>query len=108
MSNKLDEIITELIKSLKTTFEDFDGLYLFGTYLDGKMHEDEDIELVAIFEKEQDKTQREHIWRVVGKVEESFDVFIDLHPLTIKEFKKDTELYEEVTETGIFFNKKSF
>ncbi len=108
MSNEVDEVITELIKALKSEFEDFDGLYLFGLYLDGKMHEDEDIEIVAIFNKEQDKTQREHIWRVVGKVEESFDVFIDLHPLTIKEFKKDTELYSEVTENGIFFNKDSF
>lgn len=108
MSNKIDEIVTELITSLKTEFKDFKGLYLFGLYLDGKMHDDEDIEFVAIFDNEQDKSQREHIWRVVGSVEEKFDIFIDLHPLTIKEFKKDADLYEEVTETGIFFNKNSF
>ncbi|MBR1943054.1 nucleotidyltransferase domain-containing protein [bacterium] len=108
MSNKIDEIIVELIKSLKQEYSGFAGIYLFGLYLDGKMHEDEDIELVAIFDKEQDKSKREQIWRIVGKVEETFDVFIDLHPLTINGFKKDEELYEEVTETGIFFNAELF
>ena len=108
MSNKIDEIITTLIKALKENFSDFKGLYLFGLYLDGKMHEDEDIELVAIFDNEQDKTKREEIWRVIGKVEEDFDIFIDLHPLTVQELKKDEELYQEVSEEGIFFNTELF
>ena len=108
MSNKVDEVITSLIKSLKENFSDFKGIYLFGVYLDGKMHEDEDIELVAIFDNEQDKTKREETWRIVGKIEEDFDVFIDLHPLTVKELKKDEELYQEVTEEGIFFNPELF
>ena len=108
MSNKIDEIITTLIKALKENFSDFKGLYLFGLYLDGKMHEDEDIELVAIFDNEQDKTKREEIWRVIGKVEEDFDIFIDLHPLTVQELKKDEELYQVVSEEGIFFNPELF
>lgn len=108
MSNNVDEVITSLIKSLKENFSDFKGIYLFGLYTDGKMHEDEDIELVAIFENEQDKTKREEIWRTVGKVEEDFDVFIDLHPLTVQELKKDEELYQEVSEEGIFFNPELF
>lgn len=108
MSNKIDEVITTLIKALKENFSDFKGLYLFGLYLDGKMHEDEDIELVAIFDNEQDKTKREEIWRAVGTVEEIFDVFIDLHPLTVQELKKDEDLYQEVSEEGIFFNPELF
>ena len=108
MSNKIDDIVTQLIKALKKDFSDFRGVYLFGLYLDGKMHDDEDIELVAIFDNEQDKTKREEIWRAIGKVEEEFDVFIDLHPLTVGELKKDEELYQEVTEEGIFFNSELF
>ena len=108
MSNSIDEIITALIKSFKENFSDFKGIYLFGLYLDGQMHEDEDIELVAIFDNEQDKTKREEIWRAIGKVEEEFDVFIDLHPLTVGELKKDEELYQIVSEEGIFFNPELF
>lgn len=108
MSNKIDEVITSLIKSLKENFSDFKGIYLFGVYLDGKIHEDEDIELVAIFDNEQDKTKREETWRIVGKIEEEFDVFIDLHPLTVQELKKDEELFAEISEEGIFFNSELF
>lgn len=108
MSDKIDEIVVDLIKSLKCEFGEFKGIYLFGLFLDGQMHEDEDIELVAIFDTEQDKSKREQIWRIVGKTEEHFDVFIDLHPLTIQELKKDEELYKEITTEGIFFNAELF
>ncbi|MBR2525149.1 nucleotidyltransferase domain-containing protein [bacterium] len=108
MSDKIDEIVVELIKSLKCEFTDFKGIYLFGLFLDGQMHQDEDIELVAIFDNEQDKTKREQIWRIVGKIEEIFNVFIDLHPLTAEALKKEEELYEEITTEGIFFNAELF
>lgn len=109
MTNKIDDVIIELIKDLKKEYpSDFSGIYLFGLFLDGKMHEDEDIELVAIFNKEQSKEQREKIWRIIGKIEEDFDVFIDLHPHTVQSLKKEEELFEEVSEEGIFFNAELF
>ncbi len=108
MSNKIDDIIIELIKDLKKEYSDFKGIYLFGLFLDGKMHEDEDIELVAIFDEEKIKEQRENIWKIVGKIEEDFDVFVDLHPLTIKELQKEEELFAEITEDGVFFNAELF
>lgn len=108
MSNKIDNIIVELIKDLKKEYSDFKGIYLFGLFLDGKMHEDEDIELVAIFDNEKTKEQRENIWKIIGKIEEDFDVFVDLHPLTVKELKKEEELFEEITEEGVFFNAELF
>ncbi len=108
MSNKIDDIIVELIKDLKNEYSDFKGIYLFGLFLDGKMHEDEDIELVAIFDNEKSKEQRENIWKIIGKIEEDFDVFVDLHPLTVKELKKEEELYQEITEEGVFFNAELF
>ena len=108
MPNSIDDIVVELIKDLKNAYTDFRGIYLFGVYIDGKMHQDEDMELVAIFDNEPDKEKRENIWRIIGKIEEDFDVYIDLHPLTIKELKKDEEFYQEVTEEGIFFNAELF
>ena len=109
MSNKIDDIVVELIKDLKAEYSsDFSGIYLFGLFLDGKMHQDEDIELVAIFEKEQTKEQREKIWRIIGKIEEDFDVFIDLRPHTVQSLKKEEELFEEISKEGIFFNAQLF
>ena len=109
MANKKKKKIVEWSKDLKAEYHsDFSGIYLFGLFLDGKMHEDEDIELVAIFNKEQSKEQREKIWRIIGKIEEDFDVFIDLHPHTVQSLKKEEELFEEVSEEGIFFNAELF
>ncbi|MBQ3311156.1 nucleotidyltransferase domain-containing protein [bacterium] len=107
MSNLIDDIVVELIKDIKVLNLGFRGVYLFGLFVDGKMHKDEDIEFVAIFDKPIDKVNREQIWRVIGKIEEDFDIYIDLHPLSLSEFKSDTNFYKYVIEEGIFFNSES-
>lgn len=103
MSNKVNDVIKILSNTFRKKFEDYKGLYLFGVYLDGKEHENEDIELVAIFDIE-DKSKREQIWPIIGKIETDLDVCIDLYPYTMDDFKKDEDLYDEVMEEGIFFN----
>ena len=64
---------------------------------------DEDIEIIALFETE-DRSKREQIWPLIGKTETDFDVTIDLYPFTEESFKKDEDLYNEVMEEGIFYN----
>ena len=103
MSEKLHEVIKILSNAFRKNFTDYKGLYLFGAYLDGKDHDDEDIELVALFEA-QDKAKREEIWPIIGKIETELDVSIDLYPYTDEEFKSDEELYEEVKAEGVFYN----
>ena len=78
-------------------------MYIFGVFTDGKDHEDEDIEIVALFDN-QDKSKREEIWPVVGKIETELGVCIDLYPYTDEEFRQDEELYGEVIKNGIFYN----
>lgn len=103
MKSPVYEVINLLTTAFRKKYPDFQGLYLFGQYLDGKNHDGEDIELVAIFDSE-DKSKREEIWQIIGKIETEKDVFIDLYPYTIEEFKKDEDLYREVMEEGLFFN----
>ena len=103
MSGKVYEVIKLLSAAFRKKFDDYKGLYLFGAFLDGKDHEDEDIEIVALFGA-QDKSKREEIWPIVGKIETELEVCIDLYPYTEDEFKKDEDLYKEVIEDGIFYN----
>jgi len=105
MTNSVDEVIFKLSKAFNRIFNDFKGMYLFGIYTDGKMHEDEDIELAAIFDIE-DKSKREQIWPIIGKTETELDVCIDLYPYTEESFKEDKEIYDRVMEEGIFYNNK--
>ena len=104
MGNSVDSVIFRLAKDFNKNFDDFQGIYLFGIFLDGEMHPDEDIELVAIFETE-DKSKREQIWPIIGKIETEMNVCIDLYPYTKEEFKNDEDLYDEVMDEGIFYNK---
>lgn len=101
----VDEVIRRISKGFNFIFDDFKGMYLFGASLDGKIHEDEDIELVAIFDVNDD-SKRKQIWPIVGKVETDMDVTIDLYPHTEETFKQDEDIYDEVMEEGIFYNKK--
>lgn len=103
MATQVNEVIKRLSCAFKRTFDDYKGLYLFGAFLDGKEHEDEDIEIVALFEIE-DKSKREQIWPIVGKIETELNVGIDLYPYTQEQFEKDEEIYDEVMEEGLFFN----
>jgi len=103
MQKYVEEAINLLSKALRETFDDFQGIYLYGLFTDGKTHKGEDIELVAIFDVE-NKYKREMIWPIVGKIETDLDVFIDLNPITMEELKKDEEFYDEVVNHGIFFS----
>ena len=105
MQKEVEDTINLLIKSFSEKFDDFHGLYLYGLFTDGKSHSGEDIEIVAIFDVE-DKSKRELIWPIVGKIETALDVFIDLHPVTMEALKKDEDFYDEVVNNGIFFGIK--
>lgn len=104
MNNTVDKVVANLAKYFNQIFDDLEGIYLFGAYLDGEMHEDEDIELAAIF-KIEDKSKREQIWPIIGKVETEMGVGIDLYPYTQETFEQDKEIYNEVMAEGIFYNK---
>ena len=104
MPNDVEKVIIALTEAFNKKFEDFNGMYLFGVHLDGKLHKFDDIELVAIFDTE-DKSKRETIWPLIGKIETEMDVCVDLYPYTQAEFEADEELYEQVMEEGVFYDK---
>lgn len=102
MQKTVEDVINLLNGAFSAKFDDFHGIYLYGTFLDGKKHKDKDIELVAIFDVE-NKYKREMIWPIVGKIETDLNVFIDLNPTTMEDLKKDEELYDEIMSDAMFF-----
>jgi len=105
MQNEVEAVIKLLIKEFSEKFNDFHGLYLFGIFADGNRHPDEDIEIAAMFDVE-NKSKREEIWPIVGKVEAEFSVYIDLHPITKEVLEKDDDYFDDVVNHGIFFPAK--
>lgn len=106
MKNKIKKIISELNTMLDEKFDDFQGIYLYGLYTDFQAHEDEDIELVGIFNSE-DKEKREQIWRIIGKVEEENDVFIDFYPISKEDLEKDEDFFVAAVIHGHFYKNKN-
>ena len=103
MTSKVQVVIRLLSGAFRKNFSDYQGLYLFGAYLDELEHEDDDIEIVALFENT-DKAKRESIWPIIGQIETELGVSIDLYPYTKEEFKKDEYLYDEVINEGRFYD----
>lgn len=102
MNKKTIYVIKNLNKKLKETFIDFKGAYLYGSNAKGIATDDSDIDIVAIFENV-DRTKRMEIWGIVGRIEAESDVFIDLHPMTMKDLERNAIYYEQVVNNGIFY-----
>ena len=105
MNKKVEDTINSIIKAFGEKFDDFQGLYLFGLFADGELHENEDIEFAAVFDVE-NKFKREMIWPIVGQIETDLDVYIDLHPTTMDDLEKDEDFFDEVVNHGIYFKAK--
>ncbi len=105
MANSVDEVIFKLAKSFNQIFDDLKCMYVFGPSADGKIHEDEDIEIVALFDIV-DRSKQAQIWPIIGKIETDMDVCLDLYPYTEDDFKQDEDIYNEVMEEGILYNNK--
>ncbi|OGI00291.1 MAG: hypothetical protein A2Y25_01530 [Candidatus Melainabacteria bacterium GWF2_37_15] len=98
----LDQIIEELNNKLSNAFDDFEGVYLYGSRLRGDFKEDSDVDLIAIF-KHVDRDKRMKIWRIVGWLEYKYDLILDLHPMTIEELKQNPYHYEQIVGKGKFY-----
>lgn len=104
MDKKTIQAVKLLNKILKETFKSFKGAYLYGSRTTGNASPDSDIDIVALFEIEPDRSTRMEIWGIVGKIEAKLEVFIDLFPMTQGELEKNPVYYNEVVNKGVFYD----
>jgi len=102
MNAEVKEIVKKLNNQFKKEFDDFKGIYFYGSRAKGTHCEDSDIDIVVLFQKV-DRDKRMKIWGIVGEVEYEYDVFIDLHPMTKEELKLNPFYYDQVVNNGIFY-----
>lgn len=104
MKNKVCKVINILNAKLKENFPDFKGAYLYGSYAKNTSHKYSDIDIAALFDITPNREKLGIIWRITGKIEAEYDVFIDLHPMTREELEQNPFYYDEVVNKGIFYN----
>lgn len=100
---KINDIIEKLKQAIKIEYSDFNGLYLYGSYANNNAAENSDIDIVALFTKSLSRDNKLKLWSIIGKLENKFDVFFDLHPMSKEELERNPIYYNQVVNKGIFY-----
>lgn len=96
---KATEIAKKLLKKMRK-YDDFVGLYLYGSQVTGKAHKDSDIDIVGVF-----KTNRDYADDVLGdayEVELENDIILDFHPMSLEQLNIDWFYFNEIKK-GIYY-----
>ncbi|OGH96382.1 MAG: hypothetical protein A2039_06685 [Candidatus Melainabacteria bacterium GWA2_34_9] len=104
---KIIEVVKELNKIVKESYEGFIGSYLYGSQVKGTAHKESDIDIVLLFNSELTHRQERDLAGIIGNVEYKYDVFIDYHPYTMQQLKRNPFYYESVVEEGKYFDREA-
>ena len=96
-------IIKNLNKIVKDSFSNFTGIYLYGSYANNSATEYSDIDVVAIFTESLSRDSKLKLWSIIGKIENNYNVFFDLHPMSKEELERNPIYYNQVVNKGIFY-----
>ena len=99
MSERAKRIAEELRNRLRV-YNDFIGLYLYGSQVSGKIIPDSDIDIVAVFKN--DKNSDDDIILPAWELEIENDTIIDFHPYSVEQLELNTFFYNEVRK-GIYY-----
>jgi len=94
------ELIENLKDRIKSRFPEFKKLYLFGSRAKGNCHKESDYDIVVVADKT-NKEMEHYIIHLTSEFDFQYDVFLDIHLLTEKEFRWNPFFYEEVTKYGL-------
>ena len=97
------KIISDLNEKIKDSFSDFTGIYLYGSYANNNATEFSDIDIVAMFTKSLSRDSKLKLWSIIGELENNYNVFFDLHPMSKEELKRNPIYYNQVVNKGIFY-----
>lgn len=95
------EIAQNLRDRLKK-YDDFQGLYLYGSQIKGSAKPDSDVDIVAIFNNEPSYDKFKSILGEALDLELDYDILIDLHPMTIDELNLNYIFFNEVKK-GLYY-----
>ena len=100
----IDKIIREISKELKSKYDDFRGIYLFGSQARNDGHKDSDIDIAIIFDREIDRKFKDEIVGLIYEYEVINDLIIDSFIFKFKDILNPiTPLRLNIKNEGIFY-----
>ena len=103
ISKKVNEIANKLKTALKNAFDDFEGLYLFGSQVTGNATNNSDIDIVIVLDYS-NKQKRWEMYDIISKLRYDYDADLDVHPMTREELERNYVFHDEVVNKGVFYN----
>ncbi|OGI00394.1 MAG: hypothetical protein A2Y25_02265 [Candidatus Melainabacteria bacterium GWF2_37_15] len=94
--------IAQELRDILRKYEDFVGLYLYGSYAKGTAGPDSDIDIAAIFEK--DRSSETDVHGETLEIELEHDVIIDFQPTTLEELNLNWIYFNEVKK-GFYYGR---
>lgn len=92
--------IAKKLRDKLKEYDDFVGLYLYGSYAKGTQTEQSDIDIAAIFNM--DRTYDKSVNEKVYDVDLEYDIVIDFHRVT-PDYLKIDYIYDREIKKGIYY-----
>lgn len=99
----IEKIINDLIKKISSKLLNFEGIYFYGSRVGTSYKIDSDYDMIFIFKSDYDTTEERELTSIIIDVELENDIFIDHHPMTKEELKRNPIFYNEVVNKGLFY-----
>jgi predicted nucleotidyltransferase len=100
----IDKIINEISHELKSKYDDFRGIYLFGSYSRNEQHKDSDIDIAILFDREIEWKFRDEIIGIIAEYNVKYDIIFDIHVFSIEDILYPiTPLRENIKNEGIVY-----
>ena len=99
---KIVKIAQKLHEAL-AKYDDFEGIYLYGSRIRGTHLENSDLDIIILFKEETAYKTDKEIAGIVGRIEYENNIFIDYHPMTYKRLKSNPIYFDEVVNKGVFY-----
>ena len=108
MNPIVDEVASKLRDSLSKSIDDFEGLYVYGSQVNGNANEDSDIDIVLLF-KQRYLFKPDPYYEILSKIRYEYSDVIDLDIVsyTIEDLEINPSYHDEVVNKGVYYGTQS-
>ena len=96
--------IKELTYEAASNFDNFEGIYFYGSRARGNNEPDSDFDFIILFKDAYSINDEYKLAGIIIKLEIKYDIFIDYHPMTRKELERNPVFYDQVVNKGVYYD----
>jgi len=100
---KTNILIKDLARELTSNLSKVEGIFFYGSRVQGNYKTDSDFDMIVVFKDDYSIEDEYKLAGIIIKIEIKYDVFIDYHPMTMKELERNPVFYDQVVNKGIYY-----